>query len=96
MTNTTKETLTPYSEFFKIPIEDIRSKCRKQKIVDVRKIISFNLRQSRMKLSEISTILNKDHSTIMYHLKSYAELSENNKEFKNIVEKWRNQNKTSE
>ncbi|MGH1520573.1 hypothetical protein [Chryseobacterium sp. JK1] len=54
-------------------------------LLDDLSIFIYKLRQSSYTLKEIAQIVNKDHSTVIYHLRKYEGLSQFNQEFKNRI-----------
>lgn len=55
-------------------------------LLDDLSIFCYNLRVNKVKLIDIASIIKKDHSTVMYHLKRYESLAKFNKLFKNKIE----------
>ncbi|MGE8528482.1 hypothetical protein [Chryseobacterium rhizosphaerae] len=54
-------------------------------LLDDLTIFIYNLRQSGIKLQQIAFLIDKDHSTVIYHLKKYDNLLQFNQEFKNRI-----------
>lgn len=57
-------------------------------LLDDLSIFCYNLRNQDLKLQDIANIIRKDHSTVMYYLRRYESLSKFNKEFKNRMKKF--------
>lgn len=55
-------------------LEDVLSRSKKHKIVLVRFIICYYLRQKFLTFEEIGKILGRNHATIVYALKQYDNL----------------------
>lgn len=75
---------------FCITLEEIKSKTRKAEICDIRKIISYELREEGLTFKEIAAFINKDHSTVINNIKQYEARMTFDKNFREkvvIVEK---------
>lgn len=73
-----------------ITAKELRSKSRKQEFCDVRKIICFTLKENGLTLKFIARILKRDHSTVIYNLRWYDIMLNNDRNFKykvSVVEK---------
>lgn len=68
-----------------VTTKEIRSKSRKQELCDIRKIISFTLKKNGLTLECIGRILKRDHSTVIYNLRWYDIMLNNDRDFKNRV-----------
>lgn len=70
---------------FDSSLEDIQSTNRNANLCDVRKILTYELRQGGYTLEEIGKVLNRDHSTVLYNMKNYEIRLLNDKTFKEKV-----------
>ena len=70
-------------KFYGLSKEEILSRSRKKKIVLARQTLVYLMRKlSQKTLKEISEILKKEHSTVIYHLKTFERKLEENRAFK--------------
>lgn len=58
------------ADYSGIPRDKITGLGKKREVVNIRQMISYLLREMRMTLAEIGTILNQDHTTIMSTVKA--------------------------
>lgn len=56
---------------FGISLEDVQSKSRKAELCDMRKILSFELKNDGFTLKEIGKLIKCDHSSVIRNLKEY-------------------------
>lgn len=63
------------------------SRSRKNRLTDARSICCWYMRELGMKLSDIGSVLDRDHSTVIYNLKKFEDLNETDKEFQQKVYK---------
>lgn len=83
-----EEILRPYAEIYRVDVADIRSKNRERKLADIRKIISYNLRErDGVQFKRIANILNCHHSTVMYSVSVFEEYCKFVPEFKRLAER---------
>lgn len=74
-------------EVCNVTLGDIKSKSRKQEFVYARFIICHLLREYGLKLQAIGYIINKNHATVLYDLKSYLNEYQISHMFKDIANK---------
>lgn len=74
-------------EVCNVALGDIKSKSRKQEFVYARFLICHLLREYGLKLQAIGDIINKNHATVSYSLKSYDNEIQTSQMFKDIVNK---------
>jgi len=68
-----------------ITIKEMRSKSRQRHIVDARRIISHLIRRiTKYPYEYIGSLLTRDHSTIIWHIKSCEALLNTDKQFANL------------
>jgi chromosomal replication initiator protein len=83
------EIVKAVSEFFQIPVEEIKGKKRFARIAEARMLTSYVLRKDRyldLGFLHIANILGgKDHSTIMHHIKQVDTLMSVEPDFKERV-----------
>jgi len=80
------------SEYHKVSVADMKSKRKKEEIVEVRQIAMYFLRKyTRLSLKNIGSHFgNRDHSTVIHSLKKVQDLAEVEKYYKkelDILEK---------
>lgn len=91
---TIDEIISDVSEYRKMSLETIKSKCRKREILLTRILITVVARQfTVLSTSKIGENINKDHSTILYYLR----VSENEKQFElqNLIKEFNEKYKYS-
>ncbi|HFK5563492.1 TPA: helix-turn-helix domain-containing protein [Elizabethkingia anophelis] len=74
-----------YAEIFGVTEKEITSEKRTRLLSDVRKIISYRLRQDGLTLNEIGYVINRHHSAVINAIKQYKDLV-NDPEFKTKIE----------
>ncbi|MDV3461817.1 hypothetical protein CMV04_12435 [Elizabethkingia anophelis] len=74
-----------YAEIFGVTEKEIMSDKRTRLLSDVRKIISYRLRQEGLTLKEIGYIINRHHSAVINAIRMYKELV-NDPDFKSKIE----------
>lgn len=80
-----KTTINDILSVFGISLNDIKSESRKAEICDIRKIISYELREEGLTFKEIALFINKDHSTVINNIKQYDERMNFDKNFREKV-----------
>ncbi|MCT2563970.1 helix-turn-helix domain-containing protein [Chryseobacterium herbae] len=56
---------------FGVSMDDIRSKCRKAELCDIRMILIYEMRQGGYTYARIGEVLHRDYSTIMWNFNNY-------------------------
>ncbi len=70
----------------RVSIFDIKGRKRERYISDTRKLISFFVhKNTELSLVRIGDIINKDHATVLYHVRNCSDLILTDKEHKNTV-----------
>lgn len=79
------------SDYFKIPVETIRSKSHERRISQCRQIVFYFAREkTKMSLTEIGNYYNKDHTTALWSINKVADLISVDKSFRKHIEKINN------
>lgn len=69
-------------------LDDVCGRSRKQEVVYTRMMIAHFLRQyTILSTTEIGRLINRDHSTIVHHLKAYDSEFRFNEEFRNFAKR---------
>lgn len=79
------QTIQQFCDFTNTSIEDIRSRSRKQELSDLRTMLSVILIGSDClntnKAMEVSHVINRDRTTILFYLKRHTQLIRFDKEY---------------
>ena len=73
-------------DILKIKENDFLSKSREEQLVDARRICSMICRDMEITYKKIGKHTSRDHSTIMYHVKTAASYLKNEQDFKVMYE----------
>ena len=78
--------------YFKINKDLLLSNSRMGEIVEIRKMVCFCIRKTfpNMALTKMGELLNRDHSTIIYNLRTCANLSETEAKFNKTLSTYLN------
>lgn len=79
------EIITEYCNATEMTHEQLTIKSRKREIIEKRVILINLLRKNRCKFEAIGEALNLDHTTILYHTKSFDMIIKFDKDLRN---KW--------
>ena len=82
-----KRLINCIANLYDITSEDILGKCRKAHMSESRVIIAHILRYIGYSLTEIGEILNRDHSSVIYYLKTFENRYKYEVSFRNRVDK---------
>jgi chromosomal replication initiator protein len=82
------------SRLLNVPIDDIKSKSRKRELITARNLICYHYKTTRIDytLEKIGHLIgNKDHATVLHGLKTYNNLYQTDKQFKELADKFNEQ-----
>lgn len=75
-------------KIWNVSLDDVCGRSRKQEIVYTRMTTAYFLRQyTTLSTTEIGTLINRDHATIIHYLKAYDSEFRFNKDFRNFAER---------
>lgn len=69
------------SDWYNIPVDDVMGPCRSKTVAEARSVVMYLLRQRKYRLRDVGTILNKDHTTVIYGCRRVASRIKTDREF---------------
>lgn len=79
------EVIAEVAQAFKVPVYDMTGPARNRSVVNARAVVAKALRVRGMSTPQIGKTLNRDHSTIVYLLQTFAKRAERSPEMDRVL-----------